>query len=68
VGFFAMDDTEIKIVGEFFGVESFFIVLHEIGYVGVGCDFGQVGFIFSFLQVMFGTVVLIVFAEGFFLL
>jgi hypothetical protein len=49
VGFFAMDDTEIKIVREFFRVESFFVVLHEIGDVGVSCDFGQVGFIFGFL-------------------
>jgi hypothetical protein len=30
VGFFALNYTEVEIVGKFFGVESFFVVLHQV--------------------------------------
>ena len=40
MGFFALDDTKIEIVGEFFRVKGFFVVFHEVGNVGVAGYFG----------------------------
>ena len=67
MGLFTLKYTEIKVVGELFWVKSFFVVFHEIWYVGMSGYFRQVCLVLCFLQVMFGAVVFVMFAQGFFL-
>ena len=56
---FALNGYEIDVIGELFTVESLFIIVHDIGQIGVSGYLGQYPLFLSLLEVVLGSVVLV---------
>lgn len=56
---FALYGYEVDVIGEFLTVERLFVVVHDIGQIGVAANLGQYALFLGLFEVVLGAVVLV---------
>lgn len=56
---FALYGYEVDVIGEFLTVERLFVVVHDVGQIGVAANLGQYALFLGLFEVVLGAVVLV---------
>ena len=56
---FALYGYEVDVIGEFLTVECLFVVVHDVGQIGVAANLGQYALFLGLFEVVLGAVVLV---------